>query len=315
MGDICGYVLDKEATTKRFFDICDFYGIKNKDLVQLFEVSNTTVSYWRNGYRFPDWNKLMLFAYTVGLPLDVMIIGKKSLEDKQIEESINKINKLREKKYILKLQELLDNGDLDSQPNIEELILNPLCDNQKILDSDNISYSKLLADVRYYGLKKNTTSKKNINDTLSSKSETNIVSIQEKNLSEDFALNLNNQISILSAQEEYPSKISLSKYLQFNNQSIQIFDKFGNPLNGCTIDDKAYDIHSKIIILRFRNGYLDGDEFDESGNYVATRPAVETFGHIEYWREGYIHRDAGEAAIISNGFKTYEYWENGKQVK
>ena len=29
--DICGYCLDKEATTRRFFDICDFYGIKNKD--------------------------------------------------------------------------------------------------------------------------------------------------------------------------------------------------------------------------------------------------------------------------------------------
>ena len=85
--DICGYCLDKEATTRRFFDICDFYGIKNKDLVNLFNVSNATVSYWRNGSRFPEWDKLMIFAYTVGLPLDVMIIGKRKVENEQIKKS------------------------------------------------------------------------------------------------------------------------------------------------------------------------------------------------------------------------------------
>ena len=78
MEDICGYCLDKEATIKRFFDICSFYELKSKDLAKLFKVSNTTLSYWRNGSRFPGWDKIMLFAYTVGLPLDIMIIVKKA---------------------------------------------------------------------------------------------------------------------------------------------------------------------------------------------------------------------------------------------
>ena len=86
MIDICGFALDKEGTTKRFFDICDFYDIKNKDLINLFNISNATVSYWRNGTRFPDWDKLMLFAYTVGLPLDEIIIGKKTYDDEKIEK-------------------------------------------------------------------------------------------------------------------------------------------------------------------------------------------------------------------------------------
>ena len=85
MNDICGYCLDKEATMKRFFDICNFYDIKNKDLVKLFNVSNVIVSYWRNGSRFPGWDKLMVFAYTVGLPLEVMIIGKEKIENNQMD--------------------------------------------------------------------------------------------------------------------------------------------------------------------------------------------------------------------------------------
>ena len=98
MIDVCGFALDKEATTRRFFDICDFYGITNKDLKNLFNISSTTVSYWRNGSRFPDWDKLLHFAYTVGLPLDVMIIGKKVYNDKKIEDAINNISKLKPNK-------------------------------------------------------------------------------------------------------------------------------------------------------------------------------------------------------------------------
>ena len=65
MSDVCGYCLDKKATIKRFFAVCDFYGIKNKDLVKLFGVSDVLVSYWRNGTRFPEWDKIVLFAYMV----------------------------------------------------------------------------------------------------------------------------------------------------------------------------------------------------------------------------------------------------------
>ena len=168
MNDICGYCLDKEATMKRFFDICNFYDIKNKDLVKLFNVSNVIVSYWRNGSRFPGWDKLMVFAYTVGLPLEVMIIGKEKIfwikgifrwakekiENNQIKGAIVRIDELKEKKYISILQELLDSGKLDNPPKIEKVIFNPLSEETDIIDLDSSKYAKLIADVKYYGLTK-----------------------------------------------------------------------------------------------------------------------------------------------------------------
>ena len=154
MNDICGYCLDKEATMKRFFDICNFYDIKNKDLVKLFNVSNVIVSYWRNGSRFPGWDKLMVFAYTVGLPLEVMIIGKEKIENNQIKGAIVRIDELKEKKYISILQELLDSGKLDNPPKIENLVFNPLSEETDIIDLDSSKYAKLIADVKYYGLTK-----------------------------------------------------------------------------------------------------------------------------------------------------------------
>ena len=157
MEDICGYYLDKQATIKRFFDVCNFYGIKNKDLAKLFNVSDVIVSYWRTGKRFPKWDNLMLFAYTVGLPLEVMIIGKQGIQDPQLVKAINRIESLREKKYISNLQELLDNGELDFPPLIGEGIFNPLEDRIDFLDYTSTQYAKLCADVQYYGLKKRSS--------------------------------------------------------------------------------------------------------------------------------------------------------------
>lgn len=154
MEEICGYCLDKEATMKRFFAICSFYEIKSKDLVKLFRVSNTILSYWRNGSRFPGWNKITLFAYALGLPLDIMIIGKKSSVNPQIKNAVKKITYLKEQKYITILQELLDNGELDNPPFVCENVFSPLGNNTIPLDYRSAQYAKLCADVKYYGLKK-----------------------------------------------------------------------------------------------------------------------------------------------------------------
>ena len=45
------------------------------------------------------------------------------------------------------------------------------------------------------------------------------------------------------------------------------------------------------------------------------RPAVDTDGHIEYWRKGKLHRDDGLEAVYTDGFTTKEYWENGIRIK
>lgn len=153
---ICGYCLDKEATTKRVFDICNFYGIENKDLKKLFGVSDSIVSYWRNGTRFFDWDKLMMFAYVLKLPLDVIIITKKRSLNEQMNQAIIKIKKLQEKKYISKLQDILDSGKLDNQPEYFEIIINPLEEDNDDFIVDAIQYKKLITDIKFYGLKKRT---------------------------------------------------------------------------------------------------------------------------------------------------------------
>ena len=164
MIDVCGFALDKEATTRRFFDICDFYGITNKDLKNLFQISSTTVSYWRNGTRFPDWDKLLHFAYTVGLPLDVMIIGKKVYNDKKIEDAINNISKLKQRKYINELQKLLDSGKLDFPPMISQSVVNPLENISMQKELDSTTYNQVIADIIKYVLVKNKNKKdKDIN--------------------------------------------------------------------------------------------------------------------------------------------------------
>lgn len=276
MEDICGYCLDKEATLKRFFALCDYYGIKNKDLVKLFEVSDVIVSYWRNGSRFPGWDKIMLFSYIIGLPLEVVIIGRKVVEEPQIKNAIKKINSLKEKKYIKNLQSLLDNGELDYPPLIYDSYFNPLTQNTKSLDYTSSEYAKFCADVRYYGLKKNCK---------------------------------------LSNDAYYQTIESSSLYMEMNGKKILHIDEYGNLINGTRIDTIAYNNDKKTIILRFRNGLLDGDEYDKNGNYIETKPAVETSGHIEYWRKGFLHRDDGLAAIITKGFTEEEFWENGKRKK
>jgi hypothetical protein len=68
------------------------------------------------------------------------------------------------------------------------------------------------------------------------------------------------------------------------------------------------------IIRRFRNGLLDGDSYTPEGKRI-TQPAVEGPGHIEYWREGCLHRDKGLPALSSRGFSYKEWWEQGVFVK
>lgn len=312
MIDVCGFALDKEATTRRFFDICDFYGITNKDLKTLFNISNTTVSYWRNGTRFPDWDKLLLFAYTVGLPLDVMIIGKKVFNDKKIEDAINNISQLKRAKYISELQKLLDDGKLDFPPNLPQSLFNPLMTITNQKDLDTTTYNQVMADIVKYGLVKNGNSKvsnnkksyEEIYNDLNTKSEEELI----------FKTQQNSEFNS-KTETNFSLQKSFSLYIHKNCNDIPKYDENNILTNGYRIDEDAYDNQGKIIILRFRNGFLDGDEFDDNGTYLGTRPAVETIGHIEYWRNGCLHRDEKEPAVITKNFKICEYWENGKRIK
>ena len=313
MIDICGFALDKEATTRRFFDICDFYGITNKDLKNLFQISSTTISYWRNGTRFPDWDKLLHFAYTVGLPLDVMIIGKKVYNDKKIEDAINNISKLKQRKYINELQKLLDSGKLDFPPMISQSVVNPLENISMQKELDSTTYNQVIADIIKYGLVKNKNKKdKDINFDFYQENENN--KIPKEIFEENIVINTqSNKEFTIKFFDNLSNQESASLYLYANGSDIKKYDENNIPSNGYRIDKKIFDTQGKIIVLRFRNGYLDGDEFDDNGNFIGTRPAVETVGHIEYWRNGFLHRDGKQPAIITNGFKTFEFWTQGKR--
>jgi hypothetical protein len=42
---------------------------------------------------------------------------------------------------------------------------------------------------------------------------------------------------------------------------------------------------------------------------------VEGPGHLEYWREGKLHRDNGLPAVCSRGFHHREWWTEGNCVR
>lgn len=109
-------------------------------------------------------------------------------------------------------------------------------------------------------------------------------------------------------------KDSKSIFLFLNNTDKQQLDADGIPLNGARVYAEDYK-NGKYTILRFIDGFLDGDLFDTKGNLIMQRPAVDTDGHIEYWREGKLHRDDGLEAVYTDGFTTKEYWENGIRIK
>lgn len=106
---------------------------------------------------------------------------------------------------------------------------------------------------------------------------------------------------------------SKSLFLQLNKTDYPQIDEFGRPLEG----DRIYIDEStgEHIILRFIHGFLNGDSFDENGNFLMQNPAVEGGGHLEYWRNNKLHRDDDEPAVITNGFRDKEWWENGERKK
>lgn len=102
---------------------------------------------------------------------------------------------------------------------------------------------------------------------------------------------------------------SLSIFINSNNNGKLNYDKENVLTEGTRIFSDG------ITILRFHNGLLDGDVYDNSGKLTNTKPAVEGPGHIEYWRCGMLHRDNNLPAVSSKGFTVKEYWNNGEYIK
>lgn len=107
---------------------------------------------------------------------------------------------------------------------------------------------------------------------------------------------------------------SKSKFININNTSKQQLGEDGKPINGEVLYADDYDKGIKTI-LRFIDGFLDGDIFDAKGNLIFQKPAVESKGHIEYWRKNKLHRDNSEPAVYADGLRTKEWWKDGKRCE
>jgi hypothetical protein len=101
--------------------------------------------------------------------------------------------------------------------------------------------------------------------------------------------------------------LSRSYHIESNKAGDVCRDSGGAPFEGIRITEDG-------VIRRFHKGLLDGDSLTPEGKRI-TQPAVEGPGHIEYWREGCLHRDGGLPAVSSQGFAHREWWEHGELVR
>lgn len=105
-----------------------------------------------------------------------------------------------------------------------------------------------------------------------------------------------------------------SLFIQLNKTDHQQIGEDGKPINGTVLYAADYDNGEKTI-LRFIDGFLDGDVFDSNGNFIMQKPAVDGKGHQEYWRKNKLHRDNGEPAVYAEGFKIREWWKDGERCE
>lgn len=89
---------------------------------------------------------------------------------------------------------------------------------------------------------------------------------------------------------------------------VPVIGKDGKLLNGEI--RYRFENEEEDTICRFIDGLLDGNVYDENGNILEKRPALEYgFGGTEYWRNGV---PDGFPAIIQNFGYYEEDWQNGK---
>lgn len=90
-----------------------------------------------------------------------------------------------------------------------------------------------------------------------------------------------------------------SRFLQYTDKICR--DESGRIQDG--------DVLFPKMIMRFKNGLLHGEN----------EPAVScTDGHLEFWKDGRLHKDNGPAVVNireqPEGQDYEEYWKNGERI-
>lgn len=442
MDDIYYDVLDAQKTVDRIFRICKFYGIKNFELAELMSVSVQTVSKWKKGEGFPKWDRVILFAYTIGLPLDLVICRSKGSGRDNLSKVKEKIKQAKIQNRIQTLQKLIDEDKLavyDEYDAFGEQYWNPLSQSYEYIDFESSIAAQQQRDIQKYGLTRTVSEEEKIRNEAREEMKQKLIKIlttdykflEDQILNVLYEMNFNfeeydfysdfdkvpfeEQLNIIISRinkkqaecykyfeekynleksviheiylqslkngysdvfadgyemtyddylketdyakyEERMSKAeknstnfkedyvatpsssinsteicneseadseevdecknageSLSVFDSYNNQEHRFVDENGEYLDGVRM--VPVEGYSSLFIVRFRDGLIDGDIYNENGNFMKVMPAVEGPGHVEYWRKGKLHRDDEEAAVITEGFRVKQYWYNGVLVR
>ena len=139
-------ILDKEKTIERVFKICQFYNVKNVDLAELMYTTEVEISNWKTGKRFPDWDKILLFAYVFEISLDDLIVRKKVEGKNTFDDIRDKIKKINKKNLLLTLEQKYNNNENLSPECYRNVRWNPLLQDWVPLEKYNETIEQILLD-------------------------------------------------------------------------------------------------------------------------------------------------------------------------
>ena len=139
-------ILDKEKTIERVFKICQFYNVKNVDLAELMYTTEVEISNWKTGKRFPDWDKILLFAYVFEISLDDLIVRKKIEGKNTFDDIRDKIKKINKKNLLHTLEQKYNNNENLSPECYRNVRWNPLLQDWVPLEKYNETMEQILLD-------------------------------------------------------------------------------------------------------------------------------------------------------------------------
>ena len=139
-------ILDKEKTIERVFKICQFYNVKNVDLAELMYTTEVEISNWKTGKRFPDWDKILLFAYVFEISLDDLIVRKKVEGKNTFDDIRDKIKKINKKNLLHTLEQKYNNNENLSPECYRNVRWNPLLQDWVPLEKYNETMEQILLD-------------------------------------------------------------------------------------------------------------------------------------------------------------------------